>query len=219
MELLSHMKPGDVLADADLSSHVTAMGIGVAEAQKALDYNTIHMLGEFTEPLPTLDNKSLLSLGLSPPFYHLRSAMLSCSVSMGLRVVQSFGGKLNIPGKGAIAKTPDEKPDETSEADTPQNAGPDSPPAGGQGGTGTTTPALQGGDEVPEVLKGIGASASLLDARYARMFDVTTSGNMSIVTELVSIPAPPAFLHYIKAFLAEKEKKEETKETEKAGGE
>jgi hypothetical protein len=36
-----------------------------------------------------------------------------------------------------------------------------------------------------------------LDARYARSFDLSMSGNMSIAAEMVSIPAPPEFLKFV----------------------
>jgi outer membrane protein OmpA-like peptidoglycan-associated protein len=86
MKVPSNMQPGDVLAQADLASYIGAMAKGVAEAQKALDDNTIGLLGEFTQPIPGLGSKSLMQLGLSPAFYHFRSATISASVSMTLRV-------------------------------------------------------------------------------------------------------------------------------------
>lgn len=106
MELLSHLKPGDILREADLASYIGAMGLGVAEAQRALDDNTLHMLTEFTQPLPTMANKSLLQLGLTPAFYHFRTATLSCSLGMNLRVTQSInvGGGLSMGGSQSSTK-------------------------------------------------------------------------------------------------------------------
>ena len=90
MEQLSKLKPGDVLDQVDLGSYVLAMAKGVAEAQKALDDNTVGLLGTFSQPIAGLAGKSLLQLGLSPAFYHFRSATISASVSMSIRVRQEF---------------------------------------------------------------------------------------------------------------------------------
>jgi outer membrane protein OmpA-like peptidoglycan-associated protein len=90
------MTPGDVLQQADLASYIGAMAIGVAEAQRALDDNTINQLVEFLKPQPGLSGQSLLQVGLMPAFYAFRSATLSCSVSMTLKVSQSFNAGITV---------------------------------------------------------------------------------------------------------------------------
>ena len=47
------------------------------------------------------------------------------------------------------------------------------------------------------------AFAASISARYARQFDMSMSGNMSVSAELVSLPAPPEFLQLIKEYLEE----------------
>lgn len=96
MDNLEHMTPGDVLQQADLASYIGAMGIGVAAAQRALDDNTINQLVEFLKPQPGLAGQSLLQVGLMPAFYWFRSATLSCSVSMTLKVSQSFNAGITL---------------------------------------------------------------------------------------------------------------------------
>jgi outer membrane protein OmpA-like peptidoglycan-associated protein len=89
-ERLDHLKPGDVLAQAELATYIGAMGLGIAEAQRALDGNSLSQLGEFVKPLPGVPGLSLIQLGLLPAFYHFRSATLSCSISMSLQVRQQL---------------------------------------------------------------------------------------------------------------------------------
>jgi outer membrane protein OmpA-like peptidoglycan-associated protein len=96
MEMLSKLKPGDVLGQVDLASYIGAMAKGVAEAQKALDDNTIGLLGQFAQPIDNLAGKSLLALGLSPAFYHFRSATISASVSMSIRVRQEIDVSVHV---------------------------------------------------------------------------------------------------------------------------
>lgn len=106
MEMLSKLKPGDVLGQVDLASYIGAMAKGVAEAQKALDDNTIGLLGQFAQPIDSLAGKSLLALGLSPAFYHFRSATISASVSMSIRVRQEIDVKVHVEaGKSTDSTT------------------------------------------------------------------------------------------------------------------
>ena len=106
MDKLSDLKPGDVLGQVDLGSYIAAMGKGVAEAQRALDDNTIGLLGAFTKKLDGLDGKSLIQLGLSPAFYHFRSATISASVTMSIQVRQEIDVKVHVEaGKGSSSSS------------------------------------------------------------------------------------------------------------------
>jgi outer membrane protein OmpA-like peptidoglycan-associated protein len=106
MDKLSDLKPGDVLGQVDLGSYISSMAKGVAEAQRALDDNTIGLLGAFTQKLDGLAGKSLLQLGLSPAFYHFRSATISASVAMSIRVRQEIDVKVHVEaGKGSSSST------------------------------------------------------------------------------------------------------------------
>lgn len=100
MERLDHLQPGDILKQADLATYIVAMGLGVAEAQRVLDDNSVKQLGEFVKPQDGLAGKSLIQLGLMPAFYHFRSATLSCSVSMTLQVREEIDVELKV-GAGA----------------------------------------------------------------------------------------------------------------------
>lgn len=104
------MTPGQILTDTSVSNFIRAMGISIAEAQLQLDLNSLAQVGEYVEPREGLGGKSLLQLGLSPPFYHYQHADLTVRLQLAMKVgnTESFGigGSVNFnlnngPGAGA----------------------------------------------------------------------------------------------------------------------
>lgn len=97
---IEKMTPGQILADASVAEFIKAMGLSIADAQKALDLNSLAQVGEYVEPRPGLGGKSLLQLGLSPPFYHYQHADLSVSMQLTMKVGEAsafgIGGKLDF---------------------------------------------------------------------------------------------------------------------------
>ena len=97
MELL---RPGQILADSAVTDYIKAMGIAIAEAQMQLDINSLRQVGEYAEPRPGLGGKSLLQLGLSPPFYHYQHADLSVSMQIVMKIAEQsafgIGAKLDL---------------------------------------------------------------------------------------------------------------------------
>jgi outer membrane protein OmpA-like peptidoglycan-associated protein len=98
MTELTKANVGELLQQANLSSYILSMGKSVAEAQAALDANSIAQLPQFTAPMDTLGGKSLIQMGLLPTFYHFTKATLSASLSLSLKVSESFdiGGELSL---------------------------------------------------------------------------------------------------------------------------
>ncbi|WP_428241190.1 OmpA family protein [Gynuella sp.] len=92
------LSPGQVLADASVAEFIKSLGLGIAEAQKALDENSVQQIAEFIEPREGLGGKTLLDLGLSPAFYHYQHADISCSLQLSLKVKKDFSLGLNING-------------------------------------------------------------------------------------------------------------------------
>ncbi len=92
------LTPGQVLADASVAEFVKSLGLSIAEAQKALDENSVAQIAEFIVPREGLGGKTLLDLGLSPAFYHYQHADLSCSLQLSLKVEKNFGLALNLNG-------------------------------------------------------------------------------------------------------------------------
>lgn len=95
---LENMTPGQILAEASVADFISRLGLGIAEAQRALDENSIKQLGEFVQPRPGLGGRTLLDLGLMPAFYHYQSADLSCSLQLSIKVAENIGFDLNLNG-------------------------------------------------------------------------------------------------------------------------
>lgn len=102
---IESMTPGQILASADVAEFIKAMGISIADAQKALDVNSLSMLGEYVEPRAGLSGadgkpRSLVQLGLAPPFYHYQQADLTVSMQLMMKVGKAsafgIGGKLDF---------------------------------------------------------------------------------------------------------------------------
>lgn len=95
---IERMTPGQILTDASVSEFIKAMGLSIAEAQLALDANSLSLVEEYTKSRPGLDGKSLLQLGLSPPFYHYQHADLSVNLQITMKVgnTEAFGIGANL---------------------------------------------------------------------------------------------------------------------------
>lgn len=83
---IERLRPGEILADSAVTDYIKAMGLAIAEAQVALDMNSLAQVGEYVQPRPGLGGKSLLDLGLSPPFYHYQHADLSVSMQIVMKI-------------------------------------------------------------------------------------------------------------------------------------
>ena len=89
---LETMTPGQILADASVADFIKSLGLAIAEAQTALDANSVNQIPEFVKPIEAMGGKTLLDLGLSPAFYHYQHADLTCSLQLTLKV----GTNLNV---------------------------------------------------------------------------------------------------------------------------
>lgn len=95
---IEKLKPGEILADASVADFISRLGLGIAEAQRALDENSIAQLGEFVQPREGLGGRTLLDLGLMPAFYHYQHADLSCALQLSMRVAKDEGFGFSING-------------------------------------------------------------------------------------------------------------------------
>lgn len=116
---LQSMTPGQILADASVADFITALGLGIAEAQTALDTNSVNQLPEFVRPLEALGGRSLLDLGLSPAFYHYQHADLTCSLQLTLKVGENFSAGVGLNGSfGSDGTSTSEESESTSETES-----------------------------------------------------------------------------------------------------
>lgn len=114
---IEDMTPGQVLAEASVADFIKALGLSIAEAQKALDENSVNQMGEFITPRDALGGKSLLDIGLMPAFYHYQHADITCSMQLSLRVEKNIGVGVNIGGSfedTTTSESTDERSTETT---------------------------------------------------------------------------------------------------------
>lgn len=102
---LEDMTPGQILADASVAEFIKSLGLAIAEAQTALDRNSVNQIPEFVKPIESLGGKSLLDLGFSPAFYHYQHADLSCSLQLSLKVAKNLSVGLGLTGSYNSAST------------------------------------------------------------------------------------------------------------------
>lgn len=114
------LTPGQVLADASVAEFIKSLGLGIAEAQKALDENSINQIAEFIVPREGLGGKTLMDLGLSPAFYHYQYADLSCSLQLSLKVEKDMSLGLNLSGSYKSGST---QSGNTSSSETSSESG------------------------------------------------------------------------------------------------
>lgn len=110
------LTPGQVLADASVAEFIKTLGLSIAEAQQALDENSVDQIGEFLIPRESLGGKTLLDLGLSPAFYHYQHADISCSLQLSLRVEKDLSVGLNLNGSYSDNQTSNSDQSESSES-------------------------------------------------------------------------------------------------------
>lgn len=88
--------PGQILADASVAEFIKELGLGIAEAQAALDRNSVEQIAILSQTTPSFSGKSLIELGLTPPFYHYQYADLEVSMTLSLKVQKDFGVNLGF---------------------------------------------------------------------------------------------------------------------------
>ena len=96
MPNLLESSPGEILTEASVADFIKALGLSIAEAQRALDENSVDQVAHFVQPRPALDGKSLLDLGLSPSFYHYQHADVAVALQISLRQQEETSVGLNL---------------------------------------------------------------------------------------------------------------------------
>lgn len=93
---IEDMTPGQVLADTNIAVYIERLGLGIAEAQRALDMNSLETAVAMATERPEFSDKSLLQLGFSPTFYHYQYADLEVSLQITLRVERSTSVRVGL---------------------------------------------------------------------------------------------------------------------------
>lgn len=112
---IDDLTPGQVLADASVAEFIKSLGLSIAEAQQALDENSVSQIGEFITPRESLAGRTLLDMGLSPAFYHYQHADISCSMQLSLRVEKDLSVGVNLSGSFNDQSTTNDSNTQTSQ--------------------------------------------------------------------------------------------------------
>lgn len=99
--LPKNLRPGEAIQDAPMGEILRSLATAIADAQAALDANSIRSgvkLGTTTVELDG-SSRSLLSLGFTPTFYHFTNATVSVDVTLTLKFEEEIkvGFKFNEP--------------------------------------------------------------------------------------------------------------------------
>lgn len=94
----------NTLISAPLPMIIEKLGISIAEAQKALDENSVAMAQQMAETEITIgDNPyNLLSLGFVPSFYSFTEATVETKMSFSMKESKEFGVDAGIYGGVAV---------------------------------------------------------------------------------------------------------------------
>jgi hypothetical protein len=105
MPNIEDMTPGQVLADLNVAEFIKNLGLGIAEAQKALDENSLNTALEMARTRPEFTNRSLMNLDFSPTFYHYQYADLEVSLQITMKVEKSEGFHVGFNISGGFSDT------------------------------------------------------------------------------------------------------------------
>ena len=90
----------NTITNAPLPQMIEKMGMSIAQAQKALDLNSIAMLAELAEGSVTIGNveTNLLALGFVPSFYAFTEASFEAKLDFTIAESEAFsiGGSVNV---------------------------------------------------------------------------------------------------------------------------
>ncbi len=86
-----------ILQQVDVTSIITSLALGIAEAQEKLDDNSIRQISRLTEL--EIAGKSLLELGFQPAFYAFEYADVSASLNLKMALSNSIDIALSLAGE------------------------------------------------------------------------------------------------------------------------
>lgn len=95
------------LLEAPLPELIQRLGIAIADAQRALDDNSIQVALAMAKPTVTVDAASdkmlsLLELGFVPTFYAFTEATIEAKLTFSLQESTDIGGSVGVSGGCAI---------------------------------------------------------------------------------------------------------------------
>ena len=89
-----------MLTSAPLPSIVAQLGIAVADAQYAMDHNSVRIAREMARTDVEIggNSYSMLALGFTPPFYHFTEANVEAKLAFSMKESMEFSAGLSLGG-------------------------------------------------------------------------------------------------------------------------
>lgn len=157
------------LMSAPLPLLIEKLGFAIANAQVALDRNSIDLANKMARLTIPIEGKeyNLISLGFTPTFYAFTEATIEAKLSFSLAVSESFsiGGSFSTGSNSS------------SNGSSNSNSS-------------TTVGNTSMSSSTEEKINKTGIMAVSIDASYSRKFDMSAEGSSSIAARIVSLPPP-----------------------------
>ncbi|WP_430412270.1 hypothetical protein [Kordia sp.] len=166
------------ITNAPLPMMLEKLGMSIANAQSALDANSIRLANELAAVKINIGDEeyNLLSLGFAPTFYAFTEASVEMKMEFSMAESESYGGALGFSfGKGSSSNN--------SSSGSNSNT------------SGTTTSSNSASnDSTSTQMFGVSISA-----HYARKYSTSAEGSSSIAAKIVSLPAPDIYFEILKS--------------------
>lgn len=89
----------DTLQAVDVSTIFTSMALGIAEAQRQLDDNSVKQLLILANPDNGVGGKSLIEMGFTPAFYHFQYADVSAAITLQIGFSEDISASLELEAR------------------------------------------------------------------------------------------------------------------------
>ncbi|MFA0961052.1 OmpA family protein [Roseivirga sp. BDSF3-8] len=93
-----------VLQEVDVTEIISSLAMGIADAQRQLDNNSVQQLIQLADPNNGFNGKSLIELGFTPAFYHFQHADVSASISLKMKLKQETSFGISLQGSYSSQK-------------------------------------------------------------------------------------------------------------------
>ena len=160
------------ITNAPLPLMLEQLGMSIANAQAALDANSIRLANEMATVTVNIGDEeyNLISLGFAPTFYAFTEASFEAKMEFSIAESESYGGSLGFSYGNVNSNT----------------TGGNSNSNSGNNNSGDSKTKTQ--------MFGISMSA-----HYSRKFSVSAEASSSIAAKIVSLPAPDAYFEILKS--------------------
>ncbi|WP_298426312.1 hypothetical protein [uncultured Kordia sp.] len=170
------------ITNAPLPMMLEKLGMSIANAQSALDANSIRLANELAAVKINIGDEeyNLLSLGFAPTFYAFTEASVEMKMEFSMAESESYGGALGFSfGKGSSSGSNISGSNSNTSSNT----------------SGSTTSAISTSkDSKSTQMFGVSISA-----HYARKYSTSAEGSSSIAAKIVSLPAPDIYFEILKS--------------------